>query len=103
MTQKNPNPTDSTGWFDRTENVRKVLTGLFIACALVVLIDVVFWITGFDKHPYLKWQQWPGFQAVYGFVSCAALAMASNYVLRPLVKRNQDFYESDSKEGENDA
>ena len=103
MTQKNPNPTDSTGWFDRTENVRKVLTGLFIACTLVVLIDVVFWITGFDKHPYLKWQQWPGFQAVYGFVSCAALVMASNYVLRPLVKRTQDFYESDSKEGENDA
>ncbi len=103
MTQKNPNPTDSTGWFDKTENVRKVLIGLFVACSLVVLIDVIFWITGFDKHPYLKWQRWPGFQAVYGFISCVLLVTAANYVLRPLVKRNQNFYESDSTEEENDA
>ena len=103
MTQKNPNPTDSTGWFDKKENVRKVFNWLLGACALLVVIDIIFWITGFDKHPYLNWQKWPGFQAVYGFVSCSVLVLVAKYVLRPMVKRDEDYYEKDLKGGENDA
>ncbi len=103
MTQKNPNPTDSNGWFDKKENVRKVFIGLLSACALLVFIDVMFWLTGYDKHPYLKWEKWPGFQAVYGFVACSAVVLVAKYVLRPLVKRDEYFYQNPSKEGENDA
>ncbi|MEM9281203.1 MAG: hypothetical protein AAGA96_05205 [Verrucomicrobiota bacterium] len=100
MTEPNPNPTDPPGWFDRKENVRKVLFGLFGACGLLVLIDVVFWITGFDKHPYLKWEQWPGFQAIYGFVACVLLVLVAKYVLRPLVMRAEDYYEEGKNGGE---
>ncbi|MCH1504178.1 hypothetical protein OAN94_05750 [Verrucomicrobiales bacterium] len=101
--EPNPiNPDEPDGWFDRKENVRKVLVGLFIGCAVLVAIDVVFWVTGFDKHPYLKWETWPGFYAVYGFVACVLLVLISKHVLRPLVMRDEDYYKADSK-GDDDA
>ena len=94
-------PEESVGWFDRPENVRKILLGHFIGCGVLVLIDVIFWITGFDKHPYLKWEKWPGFYAVYGFVACVVLVLISKYILRPLVMRDEDYY--NDKEGGDDA
>ena len=94
--EPNPiNPDEPDGWFDRKENVRKVLVGLFIGCAVLVAIDVVFWVTGFDKHPYLKWETWPGFYAVYGFVACVLLVLISKHVLRPLVMSDEDYYKAD--------
>lgn len=83
------------GWFDRPENVRKVIFGLFIVCGVFVLIDVVFWLIDFDKHPYFKWETWPGFYAVYGFVACVLLVMVAKHVLRPLVMRNENYYDKD--------
>ena len=97
MKPDSSNPDETPGWFDRKENVRKVLMGLFIGCGVLVLIDVVFWITGFDKHPHFRWEQWPGFYAVYGFVACVLLVLVSKYVLRPLVMRDEDFYEQKEK------
>ena len=85
---------EGRGWFDRKENVGKVLIGLFIGCGLLVVIDVIFWITGFDKHPYFKWEKWPGFYAVYGFVACVLLVLISKHVLRPLVMRAEGYYET---------
>ena len=93
---------ESVGWFDRPENVRKILLGLFIGCGVLVLIDIIFWMTGFDKHPYLKWEKWPGFYAVYGFVACVLLVLISKYVLRPLVMRKEDYYDSETEGGEDD-
>ena len=84
---------DEPGWFDKKENVRKVLGGLFGLCALFVIIDIGYWITGYDKHPYFKWETWPGFYAVYGFVACVVLVLISKYVLRPLVMRKEDYYD----------
>jgi hypothetical protein len=89
-----PKPGEAPGWFDRKENVRKVLLGLFIACGLLVLIDIVFALVHFDKHPHFRWEEWPGFYAVYGFVACVLLVLVSKYVLRPLVMRSEDYYES---------
>lgn len=91
--KKNPDPTEKPGWFDRPENVGKVLKGLYIACGFFVVLDIFFWIIGFDKHPYFKWEQWPGFYAIYGFVACVLLVLVSKYVLRPLVMRDEDYYE----------
>ena len=101
MESRSPDPEETPGWFDRKENVRKVLIGLFFGCGFFVLIDVVFWITGFDKHPYFKWEQWPGFYAVYGFVASVLLVLGAKFVLRPLVMRDEDYYEN-SEKGEGD-
>ena len=92
MKDNSPQSDESPGWFDRKENVKKVLVGLYIGCGLLLLIDLVFRIIGFDKHPYFKWEQWPGFYAVYGFVACVLLVLVSKYILRPLVMRGEDYY-----------
>jgi uncharacterized membrane protein len=99
MTPTEPDPDEEPGWFDRKENVRKVLVGLFAACGFFVLIDVIFWLTGFDKHPYFRWEKWPGFYAVYGFVACVLLVLIAKHVLRPLVMRDEDYYEK-TEDGE---
>ena len=91
--QNSQSENDKPGWFDKKENVRKVLAGLFGLCALFVIIDVVYWVTGYDKHPYFKWETWPGFYAVYGFVACVLLVLVSKYILRPLVMRKEDYYD----------
>lgn len=95
-----PHPTEPPGWFDRPENVRRVIFGLFGACGFFVLLDVVFWLTGFDKHPHFRWEQWPGFYAVYGFVACVLLVLVAKHVLRPLVMRGEDYYEPKEKGGD---
>lgn len=108
MKNNSPQSDESPGWFDRKENVKKVLVGLYIGCGLLLLIDLIFRIVGFDKHPYFKWEQWPGFYAVYGFVACVLLVLVSKYILRPLVMQGEDYYEklekkSEEKGGVNDA
>ena len=98
-----PQEPATRGWFDKKENVRKVLYGLFGACAFFVLLDVVFRLTGFDKHPYFKWEQWPGFYAVYGFVACVLLVLIAKHILRPLVMRAENYYDEGGKKGDDDA
>lgn len=98
MTQKKPDPTEPPGWFDKRENLRKILFGLFYTCGFFVLLDLIFWIVGFEKHPHFKWEQWPGFYAMYGFVACVLLVLVSKYVLRPLVMRDEDYYDKNPEE-----
>jgi hypothetical protein len=91
-----PDPNEPPPWFLLPRTVRRVIVGLFVACAFFFLLDVVFFMVGFDKHPYLKWEQWPGFYAVFGFVACVILVLVSRYLLRPLVMRDEDYYEKPS-------
>jgi uncharacterized membrane protein len=87
--QKSPTeiPT-ATVWFLKRENVRRILGGLFIACGGFVVLE-----------------KWPGFYAVFGFVACVILVLISRFVLRPLVMRDEDYYDRNSPEegGETDA
>ncbi len=74
--------------FDNPKNV-KILLGCFYA-SLVVLLLVEFLL---HKHPHFGWEAWPEFFAVYGFVACVVLVIVAKYFLRPLVKRNEDYYD----------
>lgn len=98
MAPQQTDPSEPTPWFLKRENVRRILGGLFVACGLLVLLDVIFRLTGFDKHPELKWQEWPGFYGVFGFVACVILVLISRFVLRPLVMRDEDYYEKTSSD-----
>jgi len=97
-------PNEEPGWFDRKENVRKILGALYVGCGLFLLLDVIFWLSGFDKHPYLKWEKWPGFYAIYGFVACVLLVLFAKHVMRPLLMRSEDYYQKNEseKKGEDD-
>ena len=74
--------------FDKPENVQKVLRGFW--GVLVALLVIDFFIL---KHPHFPWEYWPGFYAVFGFVACVCLVLAAKYILRPLIKRKEDYYD----------
>lgn len=57
-------------FFDKPENVRKVLWVFYACLAIVVLVE--FFI---HKHPYFPWEGIPEFYAIYGFVACVALVL----------------------------
>jgi len=90
---KNPkskiqNPKSRSCLFDKPRNV-KILLGCFYTSLLVLLIVELF----VHKHPHFAWEAWPEFYAVYGFVACVVLVVAAKYILRPLVKRREDYYD----------
>ena len=74
--------------FDKPGNVRKVLYGLF-GCLILLLCLEPF----VHKHSVFAWEKWFGFYAIYGFVACVLLVLAAKYILRPLVKREEDYYD----------
>jgi membrane protein YdbS with pleckstrin-like domain len=74
--------------FDKPENVKRVLRIFFTS--LVILLAIDFFV---HKHAFFPWEEWPEFYAVFGFVACVALVLTAKYILRPLVKRNEDYYE----------
>ena len=75
------------------KGVIAVLIGLFSCCFLVVALDFLFISENINKHAYFAWENWPGFYAIYGFIACVLLVLISKYILRPLIKRDEDYYE----------
>jgi hypothetical protein len=65
---------------------------LFIVCCvwLVFLFGIEFFIS---KHTYFTWEEWPGFNAVFGFVAFVALIFTAKYILRPIIKKKEDYYD----------
>jgi hypothetical protein len=45
------------------------------------------------KHAYFAWEEWFGFYAVYGFVAGVLLVLIAKHILRPAVKRDEDYYD----------
>ena len=69
-------------------NVRKILYGLFGSLVLLLALEPFI-----HKHPYFAWEEWFGFYAIFGFVACVLLVLGAKYILRPLVKREEDYYD----------
>jgi hypothetical protein len=74
--------------FDKPQNVRRVF--ILFYSALILLLLAEFFV---HKHPHFPWETWWGFYAVYGFVACVLLVLVAKYILRPLVKRGEDYYD----------
>ena len=74
--------------FDKPRNVKRLLGFFYTLLLLLLIID--FFI---HKHPYFPWEGSPQFYAVFGFVVCVALIFVAKYILRPIVKRKEDYYD----------
>lgn len=74
--------------FDKPKNVKRLLR-IFYGFLVVLLVGDFF----VNKHAYFGWEEWPEFYAVYGFVACVVLVLAAKYILRPIVKRREDYYD----------
>jgi hypothetical protein len=76
--------------FDSPRNVRRVVRGLLIACALLIGLDLVV-----HRHVEHGWEGLFGFYALYGFVACVLLVLLAKE-MRKLVMRDEGYYERES-------
>lgn len=74
--------------FDNPRNVKILFVSYYASLCLLLIVD--FFV---HKHAHFGWEEWPEFYAVYGFVACVVLVIAAKYILRPLVKRREDYYD----------
>ncbi len=89
MTESTPSQTaEQPRWLDRAENVRKVYYGVWVICALLLVIELFI-----DKHGETDAEHWFGFHGFYGFVACVALVLAAK-LLRRVLMRKEDYYDA---------
>ncbi len=90
-------PPEREHFFDRPENVRKVLRTLYVICALLLLLDVGNFVLqqleiGDLRHAYRIWEGLPGFYNIFGFVACVALVLIAKQMRRVLM-RPEEYYD----------
>lgn len=78
---------DSDGFFDKPENISKMLKVFYVICALLVLVDFVV-----HRHVYHDWENIPAFYAIYGFVGCVVLVVIAKE-MRKFLMRGEDYYD----------
>ncbi|MBE0425271.1 MAG: hypothetical protein IBX72_01325 [Nitrospirae bacterium] len=75
-------------FFDKPKNVKRLLLGFYIF--LFVILIAEFFI---HKHIFFRWERYPFFYAMFGFVAFVGLIIAAKYILRPVIKRREDYYD----------
>lgn len=81
--------TEREHFFDKPQNLKKVLRIFYAVCVALLLVDLVH-----HRHVSHPWESWWGFYALFGFVACVALVLLAKE-LRKLVMRGEDYYERD--------
>ncbi len=74
--------------FDNPKNVKRVIWGLVIACAVVLAAD--FFVPRYVDHP---WEAVFGFYGIYGFIACVVLVVVAKE-MRKIVMRKEDYYDN---------
>ncbi len=74
-------------FFDRPENVARLLMVFYAICILLVLADFVV-----HRHVGFNWEKIPAFYAIYGFVACVLLVLIAKK-MRNVVMRKEDYYD----------
>lgn len=75
-------------WFDHPQNIKRLKIGFYIVLVLLVLPDFFM-----HKHSlFSPVEAWPGFYAVFGFVSCVVIILVSK-LLGFVLKRKEDYYD----------
>ena len=78
---------EKENWLDRPRSVDKIIRAVAIICLVVVAADFFY-----EKHGHYSWEEWPGFYALFGFVSCVLLVIAAKG-LRKILMRDEDYYD----------
>jgi hypothetical protein len=78
-------------FFDKPENLKRLLRIFYAICAGLFLIDAVF-----HRHVIHAWESLFGFYAVFGFVACVLLVLAATE-MRKVLMRKDNFYDDDDR------
>ena len=81
------NENEKVHFFDRPENIQRILKWFYAICILLVLADFVL-----HRHIGFGWEKIPAFYALYGFVACVVLVVIAKK-MRDYVMRKEDYYD----------
>ncbi len=81
------NPKEKQYLFDNPRNVKILIRGLYVVCALLIGLDFIV-----SRHAEYSWEGWPGFYGIFGFVACVFLVLAAKE-MRKIVRREETFYD----------
>lgn len=79
-------------WLDDPDNVKKLWRGFLVLLALTVVAGLVV-----DLHPHFAVEAWPGFNAIYGFVTCLLMIVGAK-ALGLFLKRGDAYYAEDQRD-----
>jgi hypothetical protein len=74
-------------FFDKPENISKILKVFYAICILLVVADFIV-----HRHIYHAWEKIPAFYAIYGFVGCVVLVLIAKAMRKVLMKK-EDYYD----------
>lgn len=77
-------------WLYRPENRKKLWWGFAFVLAVTVLAQLLI-----PVHGHFAFDEWFGFNALFGFISCALMVVFAK-VLGYLLKRPDDYYDKKS-------
>lgn len=75
-------------FFNNQKNVKK-----FFFVFYVMVIISIFAELFIHKHTYFPWEEFPFFYASFGFVAFVFLILIAKHILRPIVKKDEDYYD----------
>lgn len=78
---------EPSGFFDKPENIQKMLNVFYVICGLLVVADFII-----HRHIYHDWENIPAFYAIYGFVGCSLLVFVAKW-MRTFLMRKEDYYD----------
>ena len=74
---------------DEPRNTRRLLRALYVACALLFVVDFIF-----HRHLVHPVERVWGFYAISGWLACVTLVLIAKQV-RWLLMRPEDYYDAD--------
>ena len=74
-------------WLVRPGTIRRLWQILIAVLAATVLAQLAV-----EAHPHFAVEAWFGFNALYGFLACAALILGAR-ALGLAIKRREDYYD----------
>jgi hypothetical protein len=79
---------DADHWLVRPATIRRLWLAFAAMLAAILLLQALVPIKG-----YFRLDGWPGFAAVFGFLSCVAMVLLAK-ALGALLKRPDDYYDA---------
>ena len=103
MSDTEQNLNEPKRWLDESHNVRKIIRGFYLLCALVIVADIVFSF-GWHKHAAFaedftlhSVETLPAFYGIYGFLACVGLVYVSKLMRdwkgKKTLMREEDYWD----------
>jgi len=82
---------EKTYFFDKPENIKRLLYFLYACCFLLLMLDFVI-----HRHVVHSWENLWGFYPLYGFIGCVVLVLVATW-MRTFLMRPEGYYDNEDE------